>query len=126
MYPAYISKHISNREKQVILLKIPNGEGWQHLAVKNLSALLRGINSKHHGDFYCLNRLFSFATGNKREPHKKVCGNKDSCNVIMPSEDSKILEFNQYHKSNKTPFIIYADLECLIEKIDGSKKNPEN
>ena len=24
------------------------------------------------------------------------------------------------------PFIIYPDLECLIEKIDGCKKNPEN
>ena len=25
-YPAYISKHKSNREKQVIILMIPNGE----------------------------------------------------------------------------------------------------
>ena len=23
-------------------------------------------------------------------------------------------------------FIIYTDFECLIEKIDGSKNNPEN
>ena len=44
----------------------------------------------------------------------------------MPSEDSKILEFNQYQKSDKTPFIIYAVLECIIEKIDGCKNNPEN
>ena len=26
IYPAYVSKHNSNREKQVILLMIPNGE----------------------------------------------------------------------------------------------------
>ena len=26
----------------------------------------------------------------------------------------------------KTPFIIYANLECLIEKIDGCINNPEN
>ena len=44
----------------------------------------------------------------------------------MPSEDTEILEFNQYQKSDKAPFIIYADLECLIEKIDGCKNNPEN
>ena len=43
----------------------------------------------------------------------------------MPSEDAKILEFNQYQKSDKTPFITYADLECLIE-MDGCKKNPKN
>ena len=36
----------------------------------------------------------------------------------MPSEDTKILEFNLYKKSGKAPFIIYADLECLVEKID--------
>ena len=44
----------------------------------------------------------------------------------MPSEDTKILEFNQYQKSDKAPFIIYADLECLIEKIDACKNNPES
>ena len=37
----------------------------------------------------------------------------------MPSEEIKILEFNQYRKSDKAPFIIYADLESIIVKIDG-------
>ena len=37
----------------------------------------------------------------------------------MLCEDSKILEFNLYRKYNKASFIIYADQECLIEKIDG-------
>ena len=44
----------------------------------------------------------------------------------MPSEYTKILDFNQYQKSDKAPFIIYADRECLIEKIDGCKNNLEN
>ena len=44
----------------------------------------------------------------------------------MPSEDNKILEFNQYQKSDKAPSIIYVDLECLIGKIDGCKNNSEN
>ena len=39
----------------------------------------------------------------------------------MPSEDTKILEFNQYPKCDKVPFVIYADLECIIEKTDGCK-----
>ena len=43
----------------------------------------------------------------------------------MLSEDTKILEFNQYQKSDKAPFIIYADLECIIEKTDGCKNNPQ-
>ena len=44
----------------------------------------------------------------------------------MPSEDTKLLVFNQYQKSDKASFIIYADLECIIEKIDGYKTNPGN
>ena len=44
----------------------------------------------------------------------------------MPSEGTEILEFNQYQKSDKDPLIIHADLECIIEKIDGCKNNPEN
>ena len=44
----------------------------------------------------------------------------------MPSEDTKILELSHYQKSDEAPFIIYVDLECIIEKIDGCKINPEN
>ena len=51
MYSAYVSKHNSNCEKEVIILMIPNREGWHYLAVKKLSALLRGVTSKHHGGF---------------------------------------------------------------------------
>ena len=105
---------------------ISNGEKQQHyLAVKKLSALLRGITSKHDGDFYCLNCLQSFATEKKLESHKKECENKDFCNAIMPSEDTKKLEFDKCQRSDKPLFIIYADLECIIEKIDRCKNNPE-
>ena len=44
----------------------------------------------------------------------------------MPSEETKMLKFNHYKKSDKAHFIIYADLECIIEKIDECKNNPEN
>ena len=71
IYPAYVSKHNSNHEKQVIFLMIPHGDGWHYLAVKNLSPLLRERTSKHHGDFYCLDCVQFFATENKRESQKK-------------------------------------------------------
>ena len=45
---------------------------------------------------------------------------------VMQSCLLKTLKFNQYQKSDKAPFIIYADLECIIEKIDRCKNNPEN
>ena len=35
IYPTNISKHSSNHEKLVILLMIPNEEGWFYIAAKN-------------------------------------------------------------------------------------------
>ena len=37
----------------------------------------------------------------------------------MISEEAKVLEFNQYQKFNKTSYVIYADLETLIKKMDN-------
>ena len=81
------------------------------------SALLRGITSKIKEDFYCMNCHHSFRTKSMLESHKKICGNKDFCNVVIFSEDTKVLEFNQNQKSYKAPFIIYADLEYLTERL---------
>ena len=94
IYAAYVSKHNSNHEKEVTLLMTSNGEEraaksegrrWHYLPVKKLSALLRGITSKHHGDFCCQNCFHSFATKNKLESHKRACKNKDFCNIRMQS-----------------------------------------
>ena len=44
---------------------------------------------------------------------------------VLPSGDTRILELNQKQNYDKIPFIIYADLESLIEIMDGRKSNPE-
>ena len=122
---AYKSKQNLTREKQVILLMISNGENWHYLIVKNLSRLLRGITSNHNGDFYCLNCFHSYRTKNKLDAHKKVCENHGYCHIEMPTKDNNIIKYNQREKSLKLPFIIYADLECLLEKINTCYNNPE-
>ena len=103
---AYKSKHNLSRENQVILLMITDGKKHHYLAVKILSALLKGTASKHKGDFYCLNCLHSYRT----EDH-------DYCYVDMSNKDNNILKYNHGEKSMKAPFIIYADIESLLEKI---------
>ena len=95
------------------------------LCGKKLNALLYRITLKHDGDFYCLNFLHSFTTVNKLKSHEKVCKNTNFCGFVMGSEKDNILPFNQYMKSGKIPYIIYADFESLIEKIDECANNPE-
>ena len=91
-----------------------------YIVGKKLSTLLRGTVSKNNGDFYCPNCLHSIRTKNKLESHKRVCENKGFCKVTI------LLEFDQYQKFHKASFIIYVDLESIIEKIDGCKNNLEN
>ena len=122
---AYISKHNLTLEKQVILLMISNGENWHYLTVKNLSRLLRGITSNHDGDFYCLNCFHSYRTKNKLEAHKKICKNRDYCHVEMPAKVDNTTKYNQGEKFIKLPFVVYADLECLLEKMSTCYNNPE-
>ena len=66
---------------------------------KNVSALRKGITSKHDVEFYCLNYLHSFRTENKLKSHEKACKkSKDFCGFVMRSEKDNILEFNQCMK----------------------------
>ena len=102
--PAYVSKHKSNCEKQVILLIIPNGCTQHYLKVKKVSALLKRITSKQDGDFYVW-IVFIASKQNTNLSQKKVCENKDFCYVVMRSEDIKIVEFTKYNKYDKVIII---------------------
>ena len=121
---AYRSKNNLTCNKQIILLMITDGEKWHYLVVKNLPGLLKGITSTHEKDFYCLNCFRSYRTQSKLESHKKICENHDYCYVEMPTKDNNIIKYNHGEKSMKVPFVIYADLECLLEKMSTSINNP--
>ena len=95
------------------------------LLEKKLSVLFRGTTSTHARDFYCLSCFHSFRTENKLKKHENVCEDHDYCYVEMPKEDNKILKYNHGEKSMKVPFIIYADLEALVEKMNTCHNNLE-
>ena len=97
---------------------------WHCLAVKSLSALLRGITSNHNKDFYCLNCFHSYSLKEKLKKHESVCNDLENCYVEMPN-DNKILKSNHGEKSLQAAFIIYVDLECLLEKMDSCQNNFE-
>ena len=123
---AYMSKYNLKRENEVILLTIIGGKKWYYVAVKKLSPLLRGIISKHDGDFYCLNCFQSYRTKDTLSKHKDVCENHDYCYIEMAKEDIKVLKYNLGEKSMKVPFIIYVDLDSLLEKMNTCHNNPKS
>ena len=73
------------------------------------------IASKNNGDFHGLHCLHSFRP-KKLKSHKKYVKTKFYVlwflflSVMMPSEDVKILEFNQYHKSGKKNYRYFMQM----------------
>ena len=43
----------------------------------------------------------------------------------MPNKDCNILKYNPGEKSMKIPSAIYADLECMLEKISTCSNDPK-
>ena len=56
--------------------------------------------------------------------HEILRENNDYCSVEMPTKLNKFLKYNHGEKSLKTPFVIYADLECLLLKQQSCQNNP--
>ena len=42
----------------------------------------------------------------------------------MPTKNNNTIKYNHGEKSVKLPFVIYADLECLLEKMSTCINNP--
>ena len=45
-----------------------------------------------------------------------MCENHDYCYVQMPNNENKILEYKHSQKSKRASFVIYSDLECLLQR----------
>ena len=60
-----------------------------------------------------------------KSKHKEKYVKKKKGNVVMPSEETKILESYLIRKSDKAFFFVYANLESWIKMTDGCKYNPE-
>ena len=104
---------------------IRDGTGnWYYLAIKSIPALLRGVASTHNGDFYCLNCFHSYTTHNRLKEHEILCQNNDFCNLKLPNEKNKYLSSTSVKITLKTPFIIYADLGCLLIKMSSYENTP--
>ena len=102
---------------------ISDEEKWHYLTVRSLSALLKGITSKHKGDSYCLNCFHSYRTKEALEKHMKVCEDKDYCYIEMPKKGES-LKYHPGVKSMRGLYAIFADIESLLRKMDTCANDP--
>ena len=124
-----IVHRISSKEKSVKrinLMLLEKGERQHYCWVKRESALLfdKAINNK---TFYCMRCLTRFTTEHTLVEHENYCNgvNGRPTKIDMPEEGENILTFQNYQKQMKVPYVIYADFEALVKKIQGCERGPE-
>ena len=124
IYPLRTSNY-HDREHEVDLLLFSNDENQHYCVVKNFSRLLskqlRG-DKKTGGStkYYCRRCHASFKSREKLKEHRELCQQHETVKIEMPEEDS-FQYFKHYFKSQKVPFVIYADFECFTKPISANQ-----
>ena len=78
------------------------------------------IHSTNHTNYYrCLHY---FRSNEKLSVHCVDCGKMNNCAIILPNEDNKWLTFRNYNRKERLPFVVYADLECMLEKKERQNR----
>ena len=123
VYPLRVSKY-SDRAA-VNLLLILDGERQHYCLIKNMSRLLTTQTSKKKiKRIFCLRCLNSFTSQETLAKHIEYCNAHEAVKIEMPGEGTT-LSFENYNRSMRVPFIVYADFESFIKPIDTCGPNPK-
>ena len=118
-----------DREHNIILILIEKDGVKHYCLIKNkesLSRLLSSQTSNHNGKkHFCLRCLNPFWCQEALDNHKEYCGKYEAVKIQLPKKGT-MLEFKNYHRFEKVPFIVYADFECFIKPIQTCDLNPES
>ncbi|XP_072394634.1 uncharacterized protein [Diabrotica undecimpunctata] len=89
---------------------------YHYCHITNLSRLIsRQVNKRKTKLFLCNRCLNYFSTEGKLSEHEKMCANINNCKMSFPKYES--VSFKNYTYKQTTPFVIYADFECMLEKV---------
>ena len=109
----------TDRDHNIILMLIEEGGVKHYCLVKNISRLLASQVPKNNGKYYfCLRCLNRFWCEQALSKHKEYCDDYEAVKIELPKKGT-ILKFKNYHRSEKVPFIVYADFECFIKPIQS-------
>lgn len=105
------------------LLLIDDGTKRHYCAIKNFVKLISSQISRHGHSFIICKRCFkTYSTHknrinaeNKMLEHKIKCDENKPLLPILPKENTYI-KFENWDRTNKHPFSIYADMESILEK----------
>ena len=121
-YPIYISKE--KYEKHLELLLITEDENKHYVLIKDFNRFMFNQTKHEHRKHFCMYCLQCFSSEEVLKNHKDNCIQLNREQAIkMPDKSNNTLKFNNFHKQQPVPFVIYADFEAITEKISGCRNN---
>ena len=121
-YPIFVSKE--KYERQMNLLLITEDENKLYVLIKDFNRFMFNQTKHEHRKHFCMHCLQCFSSEEVLNNHKNNCIQVNGTQAVkMPNKDNNILKFNNFHKQQPVPFVIYADFEAITEKISGCQPN---
>ena len=121
-YPIHISKE--QYEDHMELLLITKDENKHYVLIKDFNKFMYNQTKHHDRKHFCMHCLQCFSSERVLNDHNGNCIQVNGTQAVkMPDKDNNILKFNNFHKHQAVPFIIYSDFESITEKISGCKPN---
>ncbi|KYN14583.1 hypothetical protein ALC57_13217, partial [Trachymyrmex cornetzi] len=65
--------------------------------------------------------LHYFGSSQRLQTHEVDCQKLNDCTIRLPSENDRWLEFSNHRNQERVPFIVYADLKCVLRKTEPDK-----
>ena len=120
-YPIYVSKE--KYEDHMELLLVTEKENKHYVLIKDFNRFMYNQTKHEHRKHFCMHCLQCFSSDRVLSNHKENCIQVNGTQAIkMPNKDNNILKFNNFHKQQPVPFVIYADFEAITEKIHGCQQ----
>ena len=120
-YSIYVSKE--KFENTMNLLLISDDEKNHYVYIKDFNRFMHHKTKSHQRKHFCMHCLQCFSSERVLNKHKEVCIEiNGEQSIKMPEVGSKI-EFTNFNKQMKAPFVIYADFEAITEPIHGCNQS---
>ena len=121
-YPIYVSKE--KYEDHMELLLVTKDENKHYVLIKDFNKFMYNQTKHKERKHFCMHCLQCFSSDRVLNNHKDNCIQVNGTQAIkMPTKDNNILKFNNFHKQQQVPFVIYADFEAITEKIHGCQQD---
>lgn len=110
---------------EIDLLYMTKDDNAHYCYIKNLDRLLSRIKCKGTAYKFCRYCLQGFSSQRVLNKHTIYCSQHDAQHVEFPTRgNGDIVDFDDYSKQLRVPFVVYCDFEAFVQKKDTCLPNP--